>query len=109
MSLLGILNIGRRALVAQQAGLNAVGNNIANVNTPGYTRQEALFESDSIRIPGLGGLGTGISVLGTRRNRDVFADAEVRNEQSVLGYWRSQNEELSRIEGTMNDIQGGGL
>lgn len=37
--LYGVLNIGASALRTQQLGLDVTGNNIANVNTPGYSRQ----------------------------------------------------------------------
>ncbi|MBP6396065.1 MAG: flagellar hook-associated protein FlgK, partial [Giesbergeria sp.] len=36
---MSLLNIGARALLANQVGLQTTGHNIANVNTPGYSRQ----------------------------------------------------------------------
>ena len=42
----GVLNVGGKALLAQQKGIYVTGNNIANVNTPGYTRQRLNLSSD---------------------------------------------------------------
>lgn len=41
----GIFNIGVRALQTNQAALQTIGNNIANVNTPGYSRQSAVQQT----------------------------------------------------------------
>ena len=39
MDIFGVLNMGSKALMVQQKGIYVTGNNIANVNTPGYSRQ----------------------------------------------------------------------
>jgi flagellar hook-associated protein 1 FlgK len=107
--IINILNLGRRALLAQEMGLAVTGNNIANANTEGYTRQEIRLQSDSVRVPGLGGLGTGVKVASIDRARDLFADNELRRETQVLGYWRGQSENLSRLETVVNDLTESGL
>ena len=43
MSLFGSIQMGGNTLQAMQVGLQVVGNNIANANTPGYVRQEAVY------------------------------------------------------------------
>ena len=43
MSLFGSIQMGGNTLQAMQIGLQVVGNNIANANTPGYVRQEAIY------------------------------------------------------------------
>ncbi len=43
MSLFGSIQMGGNTLQAMQIGLQVVGNNIANANTPGYVRQEAVY------------------------------------------------------------------
>ena len=50
----GIISIGSKALLAQQKGIYVTGNNIANVNTPGYTRQRVNLSSD---VPVNSGIG----------------------------------------------------
>jgi flagellar hook-associated protein 1 FlgK len=52
-SLTSLLNIASEALLADQAALNATANNVANQNTPGYTREVVRFESgDSVFLSG---------------------------------------------------------
>jgi flagellar hook-associated protein 1 FlgK len=83
------LNIALRGLTAQQRALDVVSHNIANVETPGYSRQEAVFGT-SPDLPIAAGatqngqgvwLGQGVDVLSYRRLRDDFLDLQ----------WRAQN------------------
>ena len=65
------LSMAARSLEAQRAGLDVAGQNIANLNTPGYTRRRlALAEV----VNGTGG----VEVLGTRALRDFVLDTRVR-------------------------------
>ncbi len=57
-----ILGIGLSALAAAQAGLTTTGHNISNVNTPGYSRQEALQTTKSPLFTGGGYVGQGVDV-----------------------------------------------
>ncbi|CEK11055.1 flagellar hook-associated protein FlgK [Legionella hackeliae] len=74
----GILNIAASSLNAFQRALEVVGNNIANVNTQGYSRQTAQFNpTPSHRYAG-SFIGTGVTVTGIKRNTDQFATRQVR-------------------------------
>lgn len=75
----GILNIGTRALVANQTVLQTVGNNIANVNTPGYSRQSAILQTVEGQFTGGGYIGKGVDVASIERNYSAFL-----NRQSTL-------------------------
>ena len=70
--IVGLLNTGRQALLAHQLGIAVTGNNIANVNTPGYTRQDIELRSDSVNFGRLGSLGTGVEVARFLRDRGIF-------------------------------------
>ncbi|WP_151702612.1 flagellar hook-associated protein FlgK [Nitrincola alkalilacustris] len=63
-----LLSIGVQAVRANQAALGVVGNNISNVNTPGYTRQIPQFQSE---------LGGGVRQESTQRIADKFITARV--------------------------------
>ena len=76
---MGILNIGVGALQANQVALQTAGNNIANVNTPGYSRQSVILETIPGQYTGGGFIGKGVSVQTIQRNFDVFL-----NRQSTL-------------------------
>ena len=62
MSITGILNIGRTLLTASQTQLGVTSHNIANANSPGYSRQEVILEvstpiNHGPRIRGPWGIG----------------------------------------------------
>ena len=100
------LEIGRRALQAQQAALNATSQNIANANTPGFSRRQANLESAVSGIPG--GIGSGVDVASIVRKRSRFLDAQVRVEQQVLGRWEALEEAMGSVEVVFNDLAGAG-
>lgn len=110
------LEIGRRGLQTQQCALEVTGHNIANANTPGFTRQEAVmstttpFPVPSLSHPaGVGQMGTGVDVNEIRRLRDNFLDFQMRNESISLGYWEAQRDVLMKIEGIVNEPSDSGL
>jgi flagellar hook-associated protein 1 FlgK len=55
------LNIGSRALYAFQQAINVTGNNIANANTEGYSRQRAVLEAAPTIDTPIGPEGTGVT------------------------------------------------
>jgi flagellar hook-associated protein 1 FlgK len=69
---MGILNIGTQALQANLVALQTAGNNIANVNTPGYSRQKVVLETVQGQFSGGGYIGKGVSVQTIQRNFDAF-------------------------------------
>ncbi|KKM12371.1 hypothetical protein SY88_04300 [Clostridiales bacterium PH28_bin88] len=101
--LFSTINTAVTALRAQQTGLSTTSHNIANANTPGFTRQEAVMTA-SLAIPapgfskGLGMVGTGVEILTLRRVRDAFIDVQVRQETSSLGQWEVRRDTLQRVE-----------
>lgn len=103
------LEIARRALLAHQAALNVVGNNVANVATPGYSRQKALLvPTASERTPD-GILGTGVRMEGVMRVRDIFLDTQIRDEMSLAGSWSARSGLLGEVENVMNEPSDLGL
>jgi flagellar hook-associated protein 1 FlgK len=100
------LEIGRRALRAQQTALSTTSQNIANANTPGYSRREANLETAVSGIQG--GIGSGVDVASVVRKRSSFLDAQVRVEQQVLGRWEALEGALQGIEVVFNDLAGAG-
>jgi len=69
---MSVLNVGARALLANQVVLQTVGNNIANVNTPGYSRQSAVLQTVQGQFTGGGYIGKGVDVLTIQRNYSEF-------------------------------------
>jgi flagellar hook-associated protein 1 FlgK len=99
------LNTALRGLFAQQKAINTTAHNIANANTPGYTRQQVVMETTmpfpmpSLNKPGgAGQVGTGVDVSEIARIRDLFLDSQLRNEMGSLGRFEEQWEVLSKVE-----------
>ena len=70
MSLNSIIGSALSGLSASQAGLNSAANNVANVNTPGYARTQAVQQALNI-----GGVAMGVQVVGISRIADVYLQA----------------------------------
>jgi flagellar hook-associated protein 1 FlgK len=108
-SIFGIFNIGRLALFAQQRAISVTSQNIANVNTPGYSRQEAVFTTTSPVSSSSGQIGTGVQIDEIRRIVDRFIENQITSEQSSLGRSQIDKSILGRVEATFNDSQGTGI
>jgi flagellar hook-associated protein 1 FlgK len=72
MSLFGAIQMGGNTLRAMQIGLQVVGNNIANANTPGYIRQDTIYVPAPIQRQGSLILGTGVLVDSIVQKLDRF-------------------------------------
>lgn len=82
-----------RGLLAQQEALDTAGHNVANANTPGYSRQQVVLTATSpLVVPGNSSvtgapaqIGTGVDVTAISRIRDVFLDVQYRAQATTLG------------------------
>ncbi|MDV2684293.1 flagellar hook-associated protein FlgK [Alkalihalophilus lindianensis] len=110
------LETARRAMMTQQYALSTTGHNIANANTPGYTRQRVNFSQTEpypnvgMNRPMLPGhLGTGVKAGSIQRVREHFLDVQFRNENNKVGYYGTKYESLTRMEGILNEPSEHGL
>ena len=78
-----IINIGVTALTANQNALQTISNNIANVNTPGYSRQQVQLQNIPGQFTGSGYFGKGVDVLTVKRIYDDFLTRQAATAQSV--------------------------
>ncbi|MED4905511.1 flagellar hook-associated protein FlgK [Parageobacillus thermoglucosidasius] len=110
------LEVAKRGMFTQQAALYVTAHNIANANTPGYSRQRVNFvETEPFppasmnrpQIPGQ--MGTGVEAGSIQRIRDSFLDYQYRNEASKLGYWSARSEAIAKMEDIMNEPSEFGL
>lgn len=104
-----IMDIARQALAAQQTGLSVTGHNIANVNTPGYSRQRVTFESNTPALTQWGFMGTGVSIQYIDRIRDEFVDLEIRTEKQSFGRWEYKERAMKEVEDIFNEPSDSGL
>lgn len=110
MSQFAGLEIGKRAILAQRLGLDATSNNIANVNTPGYARQQAVFaETDPRTLIGKGFIGTGVVVSQIRSFREEYFDREIRGNISRQAGFEFDDRALTRVETILREPGDGGI
>lgn len=110
MSALSGLNTALRGLTAQQAALDVTGQNIANVETKGYTRQSAILTSSlpqTLPIPDATStvqqIGQGVDVLALTRSRDLFLDLQARAAQLDLGNQQTSARALERTQSLLHE------
>lgn len=98
-------NVAVRGLYTAQRNLDIINNNINNVNTPGYSRQQAV-QTASRPLPmldGTGMVGTGSEVIGVNRVRDEYLDYKYWSENTSYGEWEVKKALLSELEVTFNE------
>ncbi|HTU60355.1 MAG TPA: flagellar hook-associated protein FlgK, partial [Polyangiales bacterium] len=104
-SLTQLLNTARDSLSAQTYGLGVTGQNLANVNTPGYVRREALLETRA-----LGTQTTGSVVAnGIRRVTDEFLERRQFEATGLNSAASEHDSRLESLEALFNDVSGTGL
>ena len=96
MSLFGMLGMTSRALDAQRYGLDVVGNNLANVNTPGYTKRVA--DLGAVPPADRFSAGNGVEVLGVRSMRDRLYDQRLFDELPLEQQHAAMADALSLAE-----------
>ena len=94
----GLIGIGLTGILSQQAALNTTGNNITNANTPGYSRQEVLFETQEGQRTGAGTIGSGVNVADIRRLANEYLVQQVREDSTLYGEQEALNSELTRLD-----------
>lgn len=107
--LFGLLSIGAGALLSQQRAISVTGNNIANVNTPGYSRQRLNMETNLPVESPVGLVGFGVQTTTVERVYDRFLGVQVNNESANLGRWEAQRGALERVEVVFDESGGYGL
>jgi flagellar hook-associated protein 1 FlgK len=104
-----LLSIGAGALLSQQRAISVTGNNIANVNTPGYSRQRLNMETNLPVDSPVGLVGFGVQTTTVERVYDRFLGVQVNNESANLGRWEAQKGSLEQVEVVFDESGGYGL
>lgn len=109
MSITGILNIGRTLLTASQTQLSVTSHNIANANSPGYSRQEVILEVSTPLSTGQGFVGRGVTVAGIKRHYDSLLSNQIVGCQQDYGKSSTLSQTLAGVEQLFNEVQNLGL
>ncbi len=109
MGLNAAMEVGRNGLTVFQTAIEVTGENIANVNTPGYSRQRLILEAASSTTVNGFPLGSGIRIASVERNYDSLLQQQLVNAGTTLSYDTARSNVLQQIEPTFNEVSNDGL
>jgi len=96
-------------LSANQKALEVVGHNVANLGTPGFSRQSAVMASSATRIYGNWRVEMGVDIQQIRQIRHTFNDNIYRTESNNLGYWETRSKAITDLESILGEPMQKGL
>ena len=94
MSMFDTMEISSSGLSAQRLRMKVISSNIANVNTPGYSRQTVNMQANAPTMTSQGLVGTGVNARDSKRVYDGFVGTQIDNENEDLGKWDAQKPPL---------------
>lgn len=104
------IEVGKKGIMANNAGIENIGHNLSNIETPGYSRQKInlttfppLFEPSANRVETAGQIGAGVIVEDIQRVRDQTIDDRINYENGGLGFWKTREDFLHQIELIINE------
>ncbi|EWC41006.1 flagellar hook-associated protein FlgK [Stutzerimonas stutzeri] len=95
-----LMSIGLSGLAASKTQLSITGHNISNVNTPGYSRQDASQATRSPQFSGAGYIGSGTTLVDVRRSYSDFLTSQLRSSTSLnsdVAAYKSQIDQLDSL------------
>jgi flagellar hook-associated protein 1 FlgK len=98
VSAFSLLSIGSRAMTANYVALQTTGNNIANANVEGYSRQRVELSTAASQSTGDGNIGRGVDVKAVTRAHDQFLTREAAGAQSTAQMDQARLSALKRLE-----------
>lgn len=101
----GLFSVGGSALGAAYMALQTTSHNIANVNTPGYSRQTVIQRAASSQFSGAGSIGRGVEVATVQRAYSDIMSAQADQATSVAAQFRSEASLMSRLESLFGDTE----
>lgn len=109
MNLFSAIELGKNSIMAQQQVFSIIGHNIANVNTPGYSRQVVDLENVRPSVIGLKDGGRGVNLLGIRSIRDQFIDGQITERKQFEGFYNTMSGLMATVESLFDETHGLGL
>ncbi|WP_243367776.1 flagellar hook-associated protein FlgK [Fundidesulfovibrio soli] len=104
-----LLNTGMKALNASQLGIEVTGQNIANVNTTGYSRQRVVFKDDMYIDSSPGQMGTGVKATEIIRMFDEYIEQAYNLRSSSSQRYNVLYQNMQSVETTFNESTTDGI
>lgn len=108
-SLFGTMSVALQSLLAQQAAMGVTANNIANANTPGYSREEPVFQESPPLLTGNTMVGTGVTLKSVESVRDDILNLRIDQETSQQSSLSTYVDSMNQVQALFNETQGAGL
>jgi len=93
---------------AQMTGVEVAGQNLANVNTTGYSRQTVQLATSPDLQTALGPEGTGVAATSIQQAVSALLNAQVQTQQGTSGYWNGQQTALQSAQNALDEFLNGG-
>lgn len=111
MSIFTSFSVGVSGLKSSQNAINTTSHNLANVNTPGYVRQQAVMADTYYKTLGFKGpyvnqVGIGVDLEEVRRIRDTLLDKAFRQESGRQEFYESQIMAIEEVEELFGELEG---
>jgi flagellar hook-associated protein 1 FlgK len=103
------MSSAKLGLLAQQLAIEVTGQNIANVQTEGYSRQDVTFQANTPRAVATGMIGTGVRIAGIERSHDQFLFNQIMDEGDLTGKTEVKKEIFEQIEVLFSEGSGRSL
>lgn len=104
---MSLLNIGMSGLAAGQSSLMTTGNNIANVDTAGYSRQQTVQGTKASQQIGNVFIGTGTTLADVRRVYNTYLDAQLRTATTLNSEASAYKAQATPLDATLSDTNTG--
>src|SRR4051812_47842895 len=98
MSSSALMSIGMRGMFADYASMQTTGHNIANANTPGYSRQTGNLATAGGQFSGAGFFGKGVDVSSTQRASNKFMTMQSQAAASMASMDDARSSQLQQLQ-----------
>lgn len=103
------LSLLSNALEVNQTALQVTSNNVANANTPGYSREVVNLAAQAAYTVGPMSVGSGVRIQNIQGIRDVVLEQRLNQETQSQGRLNAYVEQMSQVQASLNDTAGSGL
>jgi flagellar hook-associated protein 1 FlgK len=109
MGISRLADIGTSALFTAQEAISVAGHNIANVNTPGYSRQQVTLSENVPQDGSPGQIGMGVQATSIKRSYDSFVEAQLVSSGSQVGEFTASSNAMAQLAPLFGDANNQGI
>jgi flagellar hook-associated protein 1 FlgK len=107
IGLFDTLNLASRSLQTQMTGVEVTGQNLANINTTGYSRQRVQISASPDVMTAIGPEGTGANATSIQQIVSSLLNGQIQAQDSTSGYWNAQQTSLQSAQNGLAEFLNG--